>query len=58
MEVCLAGKTFLDRGIITELDQSMAASKDAIVCETTIATGFTKVYAVKRERSCQGDPSA
>ena len=41
----LLEKLSLDRGIITELDQSMAASKDAIVCDDNhVVQGFTKVY--------------
>ena len=55
----LLEKLSLDRGIITELDQSMAASKDAIVCDNNhVVQGFTKVYSANRERYCQGDPSA
>ena len=55
----LLEKLSLDRGIITDLDQSMAASKDAIVCDNNhVVQGFTKVYFANRERYCQGDPSA
>ncbi len=39
----LLEKLSLDRGIITELDQSMAASKDAIVCDDNhVVQGFTR----------------
>jgi precorrin isomerase len=55
----LLEKLSLDHGIITELDQSMVASKDAIVCDDNhVVKGFTKVYSANRERYCQGDPSA
>ena len=55
----LLEKLSLDRGIITELDQSMEASKDTIVCDDNhVVQGFTKVYSANRERYCQGDPSA
>ena len=55
----LLEKISSDRGVITELDQSMAASKDAIVCDDNhVVQGFTKVYSANRERYFQGDPSA
>ncbi len=55
----LLEKLSLDRGIITALDQGMAASKDAIVCKDNhVVQGFTKVYSANRERPFQGDPSA
>ena len=55
----LLEKLSLDRRIITELDQSMAASTDANVCDDNhVVQGFTKVYSVNREWYFQGDPSA
>ena len=55
----LLEKLSLDRGIITELDQSMVASKDSIVCDDNhVVQSFIKVYSANRERYCQGDPSA
>ena len=55
----LLEKLSLDRGIITGLDQRLAASKDAVVCDDNhVVQGFTKVYSANRERYFQGDPSA
>ena len=55
----LLEKLSLNRRITTELDRSMAASKDAIVCDDNhVVQGFTKVYSANRERYCQVDPSA
>ena len=55
----LLEKFSLDPGFINELDQSMAASKDAIVCnDNHVVRGFTKVYSANREWYCKGDPSA
>jgi hypothetical protein len=47
----LLEKLSLDRGIITGLDQGMAASKDAIICDDKhVVQGFIRFYSANRER--------